>query len=213
MGPEQSVCLCFLVAGPGDPGLNSTGSSFRSIRHPPSGRAASQVRTPSGLTRTPRHCGNERIPAARTVQSTTGRCSIHLPPQAIACATFSGHSSWCKPQLQLIHHRKAGLSRRRDLIVAFRVITPENAADGIYERHKRSAAKCIHSSAHTTRRAERQERGRAELSLGFILWRKLRRARSFRCRLRVLAACWREPLQQHGPFRSFEALWTRWLPA
>jgi transposase InsO family protein len=30
-----------------------------------SGRAASKVRTPSGLTRTPRHCGNERIPAAR----------------------------------------------------------------------------------------------------------------------------------------------------
>jgi hypothetical protein len=35
--------------------------------------------------------------------STTGRCSIHLPPQAIACATFSGHSTWCKVQLQLIH--------------------------------------------------------------------------------------------------------------
>jgi hypothetical protein len=53
----------------------------------------------------------------------------------IACATFSGHSSWCKLQLQLIYHHKAGLSRRGDLIVAFRVITPQNAADGIYERH------------------------------------------------------------------------------
>ena len=56
----------------------------------------------------------------------------------IACATFSGHSSGCKLQLQLIYHRKAGLSRRGDLIVAFRVITPQNAADGIYERHNRN---------------------------------------------------------------------------
>jgi hypothetical protein len=81
--------------------------------------------------------GYELIPAARSVQYNNSTVFDSFTA-TIARATFSGHSSGCKLQLQLIYHRKAGLSRRGDLIVAFRVINLQNAADGIYERHNRN---------------------------------------------------------------------------